>query len=166
MSMTQAIQIHDLLISEGHDFKGRKGLGRLNHGVSSVDSVHCVAGKGIEGDRFFGYKDDFKGQITFISLEMIADIEAELGIQVADRRKFRRNVVTSGVDLNALVGKTFRIGQTRFLGTEQCRPCFWMDEAVSDGAFAAMEKRGGLRCRILDSGTLSCGSFELEVIDS
>ncbi len=163
--MKQAIQIHDLFISDGHDFKGRKGLGRLNHETLSVDSARCVAGKGIEGDRFFGYRDDFKGQITFISLEMIAGIEQELDIQIDDRRKFRRNVVTSGVDLNALVGKTFRIGQTCFSGTEQCRPCFWMDEAVSDGAFAAMETRGGLRCRILDSGTLNCGSFELEVLD-
>ena len=63
------MKIEAIYISDGHDFFSRYGMERLNHEVQSPDSVNCVAGKGLEGDRFFDYKEDFKGQITFFSAE-------------------------------------------------------------------------------------------------
>lgn len=163
--MKQTITIHDLYISSGHDFKGRHGMERLDHGNTPVPSVECIEGKGLVGDRYFGYKDDFKGQMTFISLEAIRSVERELGQEIQDRSLFRRNAVASGADLNSLVGKTFVLGDVRFYGTEQCAPCYWMDRAIGEGALAAMENRGGLRCRILTSGTLELGRHSLDVID-
>lgn len=162
--MTQTITIHDLYISSGHDFKGRFGKVRLNHKTPRVELVECVEGKGIVGDRYFGYKENFKGQLSLISLEAIRDIEKCLGISVENFAQFRRNAVVSGVDLNALVGRTFSVGDVKLYGTEQCKPCFWMDESIGEGANAALENRGGLRCHILSSGSIACGEAALELI--
>lgn len=159
--MSNKIEIHEIYVSPGHDFKGRFGKSRLNHEVVSLDAVDCVEGKGLVGDRYFGFGDDYKGQLSLISTEMIAEVEGLIGMEVADLRAFRRNVILSGVDLNALVGKRFELGGVRLEGSEQCRPCFWMNEAIGDGAHDAMEQRGGLRCRILSSGTLRKGVVEL-----
>ncbi|MEN8792302.1 MAG: molybdenum cofactor biosysynthesis protein, partial [Lentimonas sp.] len=57
--------IKAIYISSGHDFVGRHGKGRLDHGIESVDSIECLAGRGIVGDRYLDHKEDFKGQITF-----------------------------------------------------------------------------------------------------
>lgn len=160
--MSETIYIHEILISCGHDFKGRFKKGRLHHEIRSVDSVDCEEGRGLVGDRYFDYEDNYKGQVSLISTEAIEAVEAELGIKVEDRSKFRRNLVVSGVDLNALVGRDFKVGEVTLRGTEQCRPCFWMDEAVGEGVFAALADRGGLRCRILSSGTLTRGEATLE----
>lgn len=163
--MSEAIDIHRLYLSEGHDFKGRYGKGRLSHGVRAVDEVECVAGNGLVGDRYFGYADDYKGQVSFIALEAIRELGDKLGAPIDDLSRFRRNVVVSGVDLNALVGVAFEIDGLRFYGTEQCKPCFWMNESIGEGALAAMKERGGLRCRILRSGTLKRGAAKLTRVD-
>ncbi|MDQ8180427.1 MOSC domain-containing protein [Pelagicoccus sp. SDUM812005] len=162
--MSESITIHQIFISSGHDFKGRFNKGRLNNGVQPVESVECVAGRGLVGDRYFDFKEDYKGQVSFIAEEAIEALEAELGLKVEDRSDFRRNVVVSGTDLNALVGQDFRIGEVVLRGVEQCKPCFWMNEAIGPGAHEALEGRGGLRCRILESGVLRAGPAQIEAV--
>ncbi|EDY83527.1 hypothetical protein VDG1235_3154 [Verrucomicrobiia bacterium DG1235] len=114
------------------------------------------------GDRYFDFKEDYKGQLSLIALEDIRAMESDLGLEVPDLREFRRNIVVSGVDLNGLVGKDFRLGDVELRGVEQCKPCPWMDESIGAGAHAALENRGGLRCRILSSGILGKGELSLE----
>lgn len=116
--------------------------------------VHCVAGRGIEGDRFFDYKEDYGGQITFFSLEVFDDLCRQLGINGKDPGLTRRNVMTTGVDLNSLIGEEFAVQGIQFFGVEECRPCYWMDQVLAPGAEAALRNRGGLRARILASGRL------------
>ena len=89
-----------------------------------------------------------------------------LGIALPDPSVLRRNVLLSGVDLNSLIGRKFRLGGILFEGVEECSPCYWMDEAVGPGANAFLTGRGGLRCRILEDGILRCGPALLEVADS
>lgn len=163
--MSESITIHQIFISSGHDFKGRYNKGRLNHGVQEVESVECVEGRGLVGDRYFDFKEDFKGQLSFISVEAIEALEKDLEIEQLDRSAFRRNAVVSGVDLNSLVGREFRIGELELRGTEQCEPCFWMDEAIGQGVHAALEERGGLRCRVLKTGKLEKGEAVLETLN-
>ena len=67
---------------------------------------------------------------------------------------YRRNVITEGLDLYGLIGQEFDIQGVRFLGVEECRPCYWRDRAVAPGAEKAMEGRGGLRAKILTSSIL------------
>ena len=162
--MSQDIQILNIWTSPGHDFKGRHGQGRLEHGLTAQSRVQCVAGQGIEGDRYFGHQENFKGQITFFSEDVAAELETALGLSGLDRSVMRRNVLVSGVDLNSLIGRPFRIGEVVFRGTEECAPCYWMDEAVGTGAHAWLKGRGGLRCRIESSGSLATGPAVLELL--
>lgn len=163
MSDSIVFDIQQIFISSGHDFKGRHGKGRLNHVVESVDSVECVAGMGLRGDRFFGFRDDFKGQITFMDRKVVDELSEFLDLEDFHPSQVRRNVLVEGLDLNSLIGKEFEIGGVRFSGSEECAPCYWMDKALGEGAEDFMKDRGGLRCRILSSGTLRIGSIALKV---
>ncbi|WP_269522373.1 MOSC domain-containing protein [Coraliomargarita parva] len=148
------IRIKAIYISPGHDFKGRHGKGRLNHGIQLLDTAECVAGKGIEGDRYFDLKEDFKGQITFFDWAVYERIREQFALPELPPYAFRRNVLTSGVDLNSLIGKRFSIQGVEFEGSEESKPCYWMNQAVAPGAEDALKGFGGLRARILSSGTL------------
>lgn len=149
------IKIKAIYISKGHDFAGRHGMGRLNHGIEPVDSIECVAGAGIVGDRYFNHKEDYKGQITFFDLAVHERISKEFDLPDLDPSLYRRNVITSGIDLNTLIGKRFTIQGIEFEGSEECRPCYWMDESVKPGVHEALKGFGGLRARILNDGTLT-----------
>ncbi|WP_411828230.1 NTP transferase domain-containing protein [Luteolibacter sp. AS25] len=150
--------VEKMWISQGHDFRGRHGLGRERHAIVPVETVECVAGKGLKGDRYFEFKEDFKGQITFFSSEVLDDLRAKYGEICSS--VLRRNIVISGLDLEALVGKEFSVQGVRFQGSEECKPCYWMDDAVGTGAedFLKGRCRGGLRARILTDGALKLGS--------
>lgn len=161
--MDISVDILNIWISPGHDFKGRHGLGRMEHGVIAVDSVECHAGRGLAGDRFYDYKEDFKGQITLFDKAVADALQTELNLPPIDHSAFRRNVMVSGIDLNALVGKQFSIGDTELSGSEECSPCYWMDQAIGPGAFEWLKGRGGLRCRITRSGTLQTGSTVMKL---
>ncbi|MEJ7703232.1 MAG: hypothetical protein WKF47_06065 [Geodermatophilaceae bacterium] len=73
----------------------------------------------------------------------------------------RRNVIVSGVDLNALIGESFELQGVRFHGTAHCKPCYWLDTAFAPGAEAWLKGNGGLRAEILTNGCLTTGAAEL-----
>lgn len=159
------MKIEAIYVSPGHDFYGRYGMERLNHGVNSLESVSCVAGKGLEGDRFFDYKENFKGQATFFASEVADAVREVVPDPHFENSAFRRNIIVRGIDLNALIGKRFKIGSVEFEGTQEAKPCEWMETAVGIGAHAFLEGHGGLRVRILSSGTLEVGESELSILD-
>ena len=68
------IQIHDIWISPGHDFKGRHGLGRREHGMRRVGEAVFQAGLGIAGDRYHGENPGSKMQVTFLAREVVDDL--------------------------------------------------------------------------------------------
>jgi MOSC domain-containing protein YiiM len=148
------LEICQLYISPGHNFFGHHGLEPDEHLAIEVPSIDCVAGHGIRGDRFFDYKANYKGQITFFALEVFEELCAALDVQKCSPALVRRNVITRGIDLNSLIGQEFEIQGVRFLGTGECRPCYWMDRAIAPGAEKFLQGRGGLRARILRDGTL------------
>ncbi len=152
--MEENCQILAIYLSLGHNFFGRHNKAALEHQIVSVSEVDCVAGSGLVGDRFFDYKPGYKGQVTFFSSEVFDSLCEGLGVCERDPALLRRNVLTRGVDLNALIGKNFSIQGVVFEGTEECRPCYWMDTALAPGAEAALRGQGGLRARILEGGTL------------
>jgi MOSC domain-containing protein YiiM len=150
------IRVHKLFISAGHNFVGHHGQAAGTNPVLEVSQVDCVAGRGLRGDRFFDYKENYKGQITFFSLDVFEALRRELELPKAHPSATRRNALVTGVELNSLVGQEFKIQGVRFLGVEQCKPCHWMDSALGPGAEAWLEGRGGLRARILTDGILQC----------
>lgn len=149
--------IKHLYVSSEHNYFGHHGQPAGTAPVVEVEEIHCVAGRGIEGDRFFDYKPDYKGQITFFSWEVYEQLCEQLQVNHIGPEVFRRNVIVEGVNLNDLVGEIFEIQGVQFQGIEECRPCYWMDEAVSLGAELAMKGKGGLRAQILSSGMLRKG---------
>ena len=127
---------------------------------------HCLAGRGIEGDRFLDCKANYNGQITFFADEVYQSLCEEFGVWDKPPSVFRRNVVTRGLHLNSLIGVEFEIQGIRFLGTAECRPCFWMNQAFHSGAEEALRGRGGLRVRIVTGGTLKPGAFQIQPLEN
>ncbi len=119
-----------------------------------VDKINCVAGRGIESDRFYDFKPDYKGQITFFELETYKNICSHFNLHNKPPAVFRRNVITLGVDLNTLIGIEFEVQGIRFAGTGESAPCEWMNLAFASGAEEFLRGKGGLRARILSSGVL------------
>lgn len=150
----RVMEIVHLYISPGHNFRGHHGGSPGAHPVLEVDQIRCVAGRGIEGDRYFDHEPDFKGQITFFAEEVYRELCQRFGVHDKPPSVFRRNVITRGLDLQSLIGREFEIQGVRFFGSESCKPCYWMDQAFAPGAEAALQGRGGLRARILSDGIL------------
>jgi len=119
-----------------------------------VPVIECVAGRGIGGERYFDFKDNYKGQITFFSLEVFDELCGKLELRDYSPALVRRNVMTRGVDLNDLIGQDFEIQCVRFQGTQECAPCYWMNRAIAPGAEEFLKGRGGLRARMLSDGEL------------
>ena len=148
------MNIRHIYISDDHNFYGRHGKPAGERPMLEVTAAKCVAGKGIIGDRFFDYKPDYKGQITFFSHEVYEDLCLTFNLLNIPPSIFRRNVIVKDIDLNELIGSEFEIQGIRFLGTVEATPCYWMNGAVAEGAEEAMKGRGGLRAKIRTSGTL------------
>jgi len=129
-----------------------------------VPVIECVAGRGICGDRYFDFKDDYKGQITFFSLDVFEELCVALNAHDASPAAARRNVITRGFDLNEFIGKEFEIQGVRFYGTEESAPCYWMDGALAPGAKDFLKGRGGLRGKILSHGQLRSNAHILQAI--
>ena len=69
-----------------------------------IEEIECVAGRGIRGDRFFDYQENYKGQVTFFAMEVLEALRRELNLPQAQPEATRRNVFVRGADLNALIG--------------------------------------------------------------
>ena len=150
------MRIRHLFLSPEHNFFGHHGRPAGAYPVVEVDSVECVAGRGLRGDRFFDFRADYKGQITFFSSEVFDALRRELKVPDVHPSALRRNAITQGIDLNLLIGETFTLQGIAFQAVEECRPCDWMDQAIGPGAEAWLKGRGGLRARILSDGVLRC----------
>ena len=153
-----AMEIRHLYISDGHNYFGHHGNPPGSHPVTEVGTVECVAGHGIRGDRFFDYRDDYKGQITFFALEVFHELCRAFPVPNASPGLLRRNVIVAGIDLNSLIGETFDVQGVSFHGTGECKPCYWMDQAFAPGTEKYLLGRGGLRARILSDGQLRSAS--------
>ena len=122
------------------------------------DEVRAVAGCGLEGDRYFEEGLDPARQLTLIDtavLEEVAEADPTLALEPGESR---RQLTTSGIDLNALVGLEFSVGQARCRGIELCEPCSRLEQLTGRaGILRALVHRGGLNAEILDGGTIAVG---------
>ena len=152
------IRIAHLYISPGHNFFGHHGQPAGEHPMLAQREIVCHAGRGIEGDRFLDFKEDYKGQITFFERETYDQLCAEFGVWDREPWVFRRNVITAGIELPSLYGREFEVQGVRFFGTGESAPCHWMNEAFHPGAEDRLKGHGGLRARILTDGVLRAGT--------
>jgi MOSC domain-containing protein YiiM len=153
--------IRQIFVSSGHNYFGRHGQAPENYPLVEVPEIECVAGHGIRGDRFFDYREDYKGQITLFSLEVFERLAAHFQLTDKTAGALRRNVIVSGTDLNDLIGEEFSIQGVRLRGTAHCKPCYWMNQAVAPGAEEFLQGNGGLRAKILSDGVIRVGDARL-----
>jgi len=146
--------VRHLYISAAHNYFGHHGQPAGTAPMVEVPSAELVAGKGLVGDRFFDWKKDYKGQVTFFALEVFESLCAQFEIRDKAPWVLRRNIIVEGADLNALIGAEFDVQGVRFAGTAEAKPCYWMNSAFAEGAEAAMDGRGGLRAKVLTDGVL------------
>jgi MOSC domain-containing protein YiiM len=155
--------VRHLYVSPGHNFYGRYGQPAGTHAMVEVAAATCRAGWGLAGDRFCGYRPDYKGQVTFFAWETFAAAKRRFRLPALTPNVFRRNVITEGVELSSLIGRRFTLDGVEFEGTEESRPCHWMNDVVAPGAEDWLRGHGGLRAKVLSDGQLAVGPFELRL---
>lgn len=121
----------------------------------SLEGVTLIAQRGIEGDRY-DTKTNGARQVTLISTEALDAVSSFLKKQVTPAM-VRRNLATRGINLLALKGRRFRVGQTLLEYSGECAPCGQMEEILGPGGYNAMRGQGGICARILEGGTVHIG---------
>jgi MOSC domain-containing protein YiiM len=158
------VAIRHIFISPGHNFFGRFGEPAGAHPTLDVPTVKCRTGWGLEGDRFYGYRPDYKGQVTFFAWETYEAAKTNFAVSQLLPSAFRRNVLVEGVDLPGLIGQRFTLGGVTFEGTGESKPCAWMNTVVAPGAEEWLRGQGGLRAKVLTDGALARGRADLVLL--
>lgn len=132
--------------------------------MRSLTVAKAIPGKGLDGDRyaakagtFTPRSDRLRGyDITLIESEVLDTVALADGTRLKPDES-RRNVVTKGIDLNALVGHEFRIGPVRAFGQRLCEPCVHLQRLTRPGVVAGLVHKGGLRADVLSDGEIRVG---------
>ena len=130
---------------------GQPGDGKT---PGSVDEATAVAGKGLEGDRYFDHKLD--SQVTLIEAEAIDEMANDAGLQLA-YEEARRNIVTRGVDLTKLVDKEFTVGDVTMRGARLSEPCQHLADLTDQKVVKGLVHKGGLKAQIITDGQIRVG---------
>jgi MOSC domain-containing protein YiiM len=121
-----------------------------------VASVRAEAGHGLEGEYHWSESPEPGQSITLIAAEALAGLTEDTGIELSHEAS-RRNVLTRGIDLNALVGRRFTVGEVECEGVELCEPCNTLAKLTERGVLRGLVHRGGLRADILSGGRIAVG---------
>lgn len=130
--------------------------------MQRVQGVDAAVGEGLLGDRYrtgtgyWSYDSRLYDDVTLVAVEALAAAAAEHGVSLIGGAS-RRNVETRGVDLDALVGQPFRVGEVELRGERPCEPCRYLDGVTGQRARSALQGRGGLRATVVRGGRLHVG---------
>jgi MOSC domain-containing protein YiiM len=131
--------------------------------MESRDEVRADAGVGLDGDRYARGAgkytrptDGGERAITLIEREAVEAARREYDLELEDHEA-RRNIVTEGVPLNHLVGRTFRVGDVLLRGYKLAEPCTYVEGLTRSGVRRALVHRAGLRAEILEGGVVHVG---------
>ncbi|WP_193188259.1 MOSC domain-containing protein [Nisaea sediminum] len=145
--------------------------GRLDHihicaegsaDMTELDEAKLIAGKGIEGDRYFlgtGTYSDKPApdrQVTLIESETLEALARDHNMELTPIES-RRNLTVTGVPLNHLVGKKFRVGEVVLYGGRLNTPCQYLDDLLGKKLFKLLLNRSGLNCEIVEGGVIRPG---------
>jgi MOSC domain-containing protein YiiM len=130
--------------------------------IETREQVQAVAGRGLEGDRYFQPAEEqdrvATEEVTLFEKEGVDTGRSESGIDIRPE-DMRRNIMTKGVRLRDLIGKTFWIGEVRFEGLEDNPPCRHLQGLAGKALLKPMVERGGIRARIIQGGTIAAGDL-------
>lgn len=127
--------------------------------MQELADVEALAEIGLAGDRYTAlkYRGSPDKQLTLIEWENILAFNEQVGATMTPDAP-RRNLVTSGVRLNDLVGARFRVGPVLVQGLELCEPCSLMKKRSHPEAIRFFRNKGGLRAQVLDGGVIVRGA--------
>ena len=135
-----------------------------NQKIHEVKTIKVIANQGIVGDRHFKEFNDPFNQLSLIESENVDYYNIKYGLNIP-YIDFRRNIITKGIKLNDLVGKKLKIGSVELEGMDLCRPCRHLTEMLDqENILKEFLRRGGLRCQILSSSSISIGD-EIKILD-
>ena len=123
----------------------------------SVERIRAVAGRGLEGDRYHdgtGSFSHWRGRRDLTLIEAEALEEADIALEPGEAR---RNVVVRGIELDALVGRRFRVGEVECEALELNPPCKHLERLTQPGVMRALARRGGIRAAIVRGGEIAVG---------
>ena len=126
---------------------------RRREPLMAVPCALAVADMGLKGDHRMTKTPGSGRQVTLISAEFIDQIASQLGAEELHPSRLRRNIVISGINLNALRGQRFWVGDALLEASQLCHPCARMEAELGPGGVIAMYGYGGLCAKIISSGT-------------
>jgi MOSC domain-containing protein YiiM len=135
-----------------------------------VPSARLVAGLGLEGDRYalgggtWARYPDLEKQLTLIDAGDVAAVARETGSALTPGDT-RRNLVTTGIELPALVGGWFAVGDALLFGAKRCPPCTHLERLTGVRLVRAMVLRGGLNAAVFAGAVISEGDAVRPVSD-
>ena len=123
--------------------------------LARMERVEAVAGRGLEGDRYYGGRGTFSRpgqgyQVTLVEAEVLDSIDLPW-------EQARRNIVTRGIALNALVGHHFTVGDVQCVGRRLAEPCSHLERLARTGLLRPLVHRAGLRADIVRGGSIATG---------
>lgn len=124
--------------------------------IESLTEVRVEVGTGLEGEHH-ARGGGGRRQVTLVQAEHLDVIGRLLGREPVAPERLRRNLVVAGINLIALKGRVFRIGEVLLEGTGPCEPCSRLEEELGPGGFQAARGHGGITARVLRGGTLRVG---------
>ena len=125
----------------------------------SIDRAELRVGTGMVGDRHAGADG---GVVSLIEASAIERVNAETGLKISTADT-GRNIETRGVDLNALVGARFELGEALLECFELCEPCVSLGARLSTAGVSApdivkaLAHGAGIRARVIRGGSIRVG---------
>lgn len=112
-----------------------------------------ITDQGLDGD----HGRPGRRSVTLVQAEHLAVIGAMLGKDAIEASVLRRNLVISGLNLNALKGRHVQIGEVLLQITTICAPCSRMEAALGRGGYSAMRGHGGWCASVIKGGQIKLG---------
>ena len=111
--------------------------------------------KGIINDRYYkNFKKNYE-QVTLIESEKIDDFNKKINIKL-EYKDFRRNIITSGIDLNNNINKKIKISNVVLKIHQLCQPCKYLQNKLEiKDLVKNLVYKSGVRAEILNSGEIS-----------
>lgn len=127
--------------------------------AKALNDVKITKDDGLHGDHV---RAD-KRRVTFLSLDQWREVQKELDEGLPPQTR-RSNLVISGIDLPATIGKRLIIADVEFEMMVEVDPCGRMDLAYQGLRDALKpEMRGGVGARVLVAGGVRVGD-EIKVV--
>lgn len=128
------------------------------------NSVNCLKGIGIEGDRYATGKGKYSGHkkwdanLTIISEEPFLELKETKGVFI-DPKDLRRNVIVKGIDLTKLEGRKFKIGNKVVCEwRDYWPPCAHIVEQTGHKEiFKYLARHCGIGASVIIGGTIKRG---------